>query len=298
MSSCGRATWPAVSQREYDAWVDELEGVEHVHGVERWRDAHVGLFGETPLAIWGACPDVARTCLRSFLCEKLPNSVFRAAFAMMVLEQGTFHDLDALGAMPTGEELLMLADDYGFLHIDLEAQRFRVPSVELEALKGVIDEAGLGRILLSESDTTMERMLSMLVEDDRVGRVQEILAAFYSERRCISWVRESGWRLARQERDGAGRHAARHGVAGAGTRCSRACGHAGVVRRARGQRERGGILRPEVPARGLGTRASGACACSLAWRFTRSTAEDQSCTPHSSPRSCVRRKTGWSSCAR
>lgn len=114
---------------------------------------------------------------------------------MMVLEQGTFHDLDALGAMPTGEELLMLADDYGFLHIDLEAQRFRVPSVELEALKGVIDEAGLGRILLSEADATMERMLSMLVEDDRVGRVQEILATFYSERRCISWVRKSGWRL-------------------------------------------------------------------------------------------------------
>ena len=190
-----RARDLAVSQREYDAWADELEGVEHVHGVERWRDAHMGLFGETPLAIWGACPDVARTCLRSFLCEKLPNSVFRAAFAMIVLEQGTFHDLDALGAMPTGEELLMLADDYGFLHIDLEAQRFRVPSVELEALKGVIDEAGLGRILLSEADTTMERMLSMLVEDDRVGRVQEILATFCSERRCISWVRESGWRL-------------------------------------------------------------------------------------------------------
>lgn len=185
----------AVSQREYDAWVDELEGLEHVHGVERWRDARAGLFGETPLAVWGACPDVARTCLRSFLCEKLPNSVFRAAFAMMLLEQGTFRDLDALGAMPTGEELLMLADDYGFLHIDLEAQRFQVPSVELEVLKGVIDDADMGRILLSETDTMMERMLSKLVEDDRVMRVQEMLSTFYSEQRCVSWARKSGWRL-------------------------------------------------------------------------------------------------------
>ena len=161
-----------------------------------WRHAKRVFMGRVPCVVWGDNPhDEAKRCLRGFFEERLPLSFFEYAFSLLVLEKGTFADLERLRVALGSDDRSLLAREYPFLGIDEGGGTFNVGDLAPEFLAETLEGTELAGQMLRGTVPLAERALAVLFDRGDVRRAESLLSALCVERHCAAWLVSRGWDL-------------------------------------------------------------------------------------------------------
>lgn len=166
------------------------------NALSTWREAGVLLYGHAACSFWD---DGSRRktslALTGFFEEQMLIEAKQAAFAMILLGEGSYNELERLGIDLKAEGLMMLARDYPFLGADSVQQEFRVGDVAFQQLRKAVVDAGLAERLLKGQTPLCEKCIGALLDKGKTKRAMQAMDVFCSDERCEAWLRECGWGL-------------------------------------------------------------------------------------------------------
>lgn len=164
--------------------------------MQAWQEAGACLYGHAACSFWD---DEGRkkslTALVGFFEEQVPLEAKKAAFAMILLGEGSYGDLKRAGVALGADDSAMLARDYPFLGMDPVQQEFRVGGIDFSSLRKTVDSAGLGGKLLKGRVPLCEKCIGLMLNKGETKRALRAMDAFCSDERCEAWLRECGWSL-------------------------------------------------------------------------------------------------------
>lgn len=163
--------------------------------VRMWRRVCSEPFGKSPAVAWGNADWARKKMFEWFFAEKLPITLFRSVFALMLLGSGALADLGRVGAGLRDEDAELLARNYPFLCIDMTQRRFDFPRCAFTELKDALTTSGVGGLFGAKAGLFMGKVLSLLMARGEMRRVEEVLASFCTDVQCAHWLLEGGWAL-------------------------------------------------------------------------------------------------------
>ena len=168
---------------------------ERAGALDAWRKAKDRLMGCAPCCVWGEDPSTNAVCLQGFFEEGVPLELHKAALAMLLLERGSFDDLDRIGAELSDELAQMVARDYPFLGVDKFQREFETGFVTPKELRFALGSSSVSGLLLEGTFPVHEKALGMLLEAGNAERAGHVIDAFCNSAHSESWLRECGWML-------------------------------------------------------------------------------------------------------